>query len=100
MPKMNMVQAVHQALEEEMERDEDVVVLGEDVGVSGGVFRATDGFYTRFGPDRAIDTPLSELGIVGFAIGMALYGMRPVAEIQFADFIHLAYDQIVNNASH
>jgi pyruvate/2-oxoglutarate/acetoin dehydrogenase E1 component len=97
---MNMVQAVHQALEEEMERDENVLVLGEDVGVGGGVFRATDGFYKKFGPDRALDTPLSELGIVAFAIGIALYGMRPVAEIQFADFIHLAFDQIANNASH
>jgi len=77
-----------------------VLVLGEDVGVAGGVFRATEGFYQKFGEDRAVDTPLSELGIVGFAVGMALYGMRPVAEIQFADFIHLAFDQIVNNAAH
>lgn len=100
MPKMNMVQAVHQALLEEMERDENVVVLGEDVGLAGGVFLATEGFYQKFGPDRAIDTPLSELGIVAFSIGLALYGMRPVAEIQFADFIHLAFDQITNNASH
>jgi 2-oxoisovalerate dehydrogenase E1 component beta subunit len=100
MPKMNIVQAVHQALDEEMERDENVIVLGEDVGVAGGVFLATEGFYKKFGPDRSIDTPLSELGIVAFAIGIALYGMRPVAEIQFADFIHLAFDQIVNNASH
>src|SRR5439155_24745834 len=100
MPQMNMLQAVHRALEEEMERDADVLVLGEDVGVAGGVFRATEGFYQKFGEDRAVDTPLSELGIVGFAVGMALYGMRPVAEIHFADFIHLAFDQIVNNAAH
>ena len=100
MPKMNMVEAVHRALHEEMARDQNVVVLGEDVGMAGGVFRATQGFYEEFGEDRALDTPLSELGIVAFSIGIALYGMRPVAEIQFADFIHLAYDQIYNNAAH
>ncbi len=100
MPKMNMVEAVHQALLEEMERDDNVVCLGEDVGKAGGVFHATKGFHERFGENRSFDTPLSELGIVAFGFGMALYGMRPVAEIQFADFIHLAYDQIYNNVAH
>jgi pyruvate/2-oxoglutarate/acetoin dehydrogenase E1 component len=100
MPTMNIIQSVRQALNEEMKRDENVIVLGEDVGVAGGVFGVTEGLYAQFGPNRVIDTPLSENGIVGFAIGAALYGMRPVAEIQFADFIHLAFDQIVNNASH
>jgi 2-oxoisovalerate dehydrogenase E1 component beta subunit len=79
-----------------MRRDERVVVLGEDVGKFGGVFRATSGLYEEFGPDRVIDTPLAEAGIIGSAIGMALYGLRPVPEIQFADFIYPAYDQIVN----
>ena len=79
-----------------MRRDSRVVVLGEDVGKFGGVFRATTGLYDEFGPDRVFDTPLSEAGIIGSAIGMALYGLRPVPEIQFADFIYPAYDQIVN----
>jgi 2-oxoisovalerate dehydrogenase E1 component beta subunit len=93
---MTLIQAINQALHLEMERDKRVVVLGEDVGKSGGVFRATAGLYEKFGPDRAMDTPLSEDGIVGAAIGMALYGMRPVPEIQFADFLYPAFDQIVN----
>ncbi len=96
MPQMNMVQAIHDALRLEMQRDERVVVLGEDVGKSGGVFRVTQGLFDEFGEDRVIDTPLSEGGIIGAAIGMALYGLVPVPEIQFADFIFPAYDQIVN----
>jgi 2-oxoisovalerate dehydrogenase E1 component beta subunit len=96
MPVMNIIEAVNSALFLEMARDERVVVLGEDVGKFGGVFRATKGLYEKFGPDRSIDTPLAEGGIIGAAIGMALYGMRPVAEIQFADFIFPAFDQIVN----
>jgi 2-oxoisovalerate dehydrogenase E1 component beta subunit len=96
MPVMTLIQAINHALHLEMERDKRVVVLGEDVGKSGGVFRTTAGLYEKFGPDRAMDTPLSEDGIVGAAIGMALYGMRPVPEIQFADFIYPAFDQIVN----
>lgn len=96
MPQMNMVQAIHDALRLEMQRDERVVVLGEDVGRSGGVFRVTQGLIDEFGEDRVIDTPLSEGGIIGAAIGMALYGLVPVPEIQFADFIFPAYDQIVN----
>jgi 2-oxoisovalerate dehydrogenase E1 component beta subunit len=93
---MNMIEAVNSALRIEMKRDDRVVVLGEDVGKFGGVFRATKGLYEEFGPDRSIDTPLSEGGIIGTAIGMALYGLRPVAEIQFSDFIYPAFDQIVS----
>ena len=96
MPEMNIIQAVNDALRLEMRRDPRVVVLGEDVGRFGGVFRATSGLQEEFGPERCIDTPLAESGIVGTAIGMALYGLRPVPEIQFADFIYPAYDQIVS----
>ena len=96
MPTMNMVQAINDGLRAEMRRDPRVVVLGEDVGKVGGVFRVTQGLYDEFGDDRVIDTPLSEGGIVGCAIGMALYGLVPVPEIQFADFIFPAYDQIVS----
>ena len=96
MTTMNIIQAVNNALHTEMERDPSVVVLGEDVGKFGGVFRATSGLYDSFGSDRVIDTPLAESGIIGAAIGMALYGLRPVPEIQFADFIFPAFDQIVN----
>jgi 2-oxoisovalerate dehydrogenase E1 component beta subunit len=96
MPEMNIIQAVNDCLRLEMRRDDRVVVLGEDVGRFGGVFRATAGLYEEFGPDRCMDTPLAEAGIIGSAIGMALYGLKPVAEIQFADFIYPAFDQIVN----
>src|SRR5919205_3020423 len=96
MPEWNLVQAVNDALRVEMRRDPRVVVLGEDVGRFGGVFRATVDLQKEFGPDRCIDTPLAESGIIGTAIGMALYGLRPVAEIQFADFIFPAFDQVVN----
>lgn len=96
MPIMNIIQAVNDALRIEMAREPKVVVLGEDVGKFGGVFRATSGLYDQFGPERVIDTPLAEGGIIGTAIGMALYGLRPVPEIQFADFIFPAFDQIVN----
>jgi pyruvate dehydrogenase E1 component beta subunit len=96
MATMNIIQAVNSALHIEMARESKVVVLGEDVGKFGGVFRATSGLYDQYGPDRVIDTPLAEGGIIGSAIGMALYGLRPVPEIQFADFIFPAYDQIVN----
>src|ERR1700761_4034249 len=96
MPQMNMVQAINDALRFEMRRDSRVVVLGEDVGKVGGVFRVTQGLFEEFGDDRVIDTPLSEGGIIGTAIGMALYGLVPVPEIQFADFIFPAYDQIVS----
>lgn len=96
MATMNIIQAVNSALVNAMEADANVVVLGEDVGKFGGVFRATAGLHEKFGSDRVIDTPLSESGIIGTAIGMALYGMNPVAEIQFADFIFPGYDQIVS----
>ena len=92
MPTYNIIQAVNDALRSEMRRDENVVVLGEDVGQFGGVFRATQGLYEEFGADRVIDTPLAESGIIGTAVGMALYGLKPVPEIQFADFIFPAYD--------
>jgi pyruvate dehydrogenase E1 component beta subunit len=96
MPVLNIIQAVNDALRIEMKRDPRVVILGEDVGKFGGVFRATSGLFEEFGPERVFDTPLAEAGIIGTAIGMALYGLRPVPEIQFADFIFPAFDQIVN----
>src|SRR2546425_6371235 len=96
MAEWNIIQAVNDALRLEMRRDPRVVVLGEDVGKFGGVFRATAGLYEEFGPDRVIDTPLAEAGIVGAAIGMALYGLKPVPEVQFSDFIYPALDQIVS----
>jgi pyruvate dehydrogenase E1 component beta subunit len=99
MPEMTMVQAINDALRLEMRRDPDVLVLGEDVGRVGGVFRVTQGLWEEFGDERVMDTPLNEGGIVGAAIGMALYGLKPVAEIQFADFIYPAFDQIVNEAA-
>ncbi len=98
MPQMTMVQAINNALREEMRRDDRVVVLGEDVGRNGGVFRCTEGLIDEF-PDRVFDTPLAEGGIIGSAIGMALYGLRPVPEIQFMDFIYPAFDQIVSEAA-
>ena len=96
MADLNLMEAVRDALRVEMRRDPRVVVMGEDVGRFGGVFRATDGLQEEFGPERCIDTPLAESGIIGTAIGMALYGMRPVPEIQFGDYIYPAFDQIVN----
>ncbi len=96
MTQMNMVQAINDALRQEMRRDSRVVVLGEDVGKVGGVFRVTQGLWDEFGDDRVLDTPLAEGGIIGTAIGMALYGLVPVPEIQFSDFIYPAYDQIVS----
>lgn len=96
MAEVTMIQAINQALTEEMGRDNSVVVLGEDVGVNGGVFRATDGLQAQYGEERVMDTPLSESGIIGTAIGMAVYGLRPVPEIQFSDFIYPAFDQIVS----
>lgn len=96
MAQMNLVQAINDALRVEMKRDDRVVVMGEDVGRVGGVFRVTAGLWDEFGDDRVIDTPLSEGGILGTAIGMALYGLVPVPEIQFSDFIFPGYDQIVS----
>ncbi|HXN30935.1 MAG TPA: alpha-ketoacid dehydrogenase subunit beta [Polyangiaceae bacterium] len=94
--QLNLVQAINDALRFEMRRDDRVVVLGEDVARVGGVFRVTQGLWDEFGDTRVVDTPLSEGGIVGTAIGMALYGLVPIPEIQFADFIYPAYDQIVS----
>jgi pyruvate dehydrogenase E1 component beta subunit len=96
---LTLVQAVRDGLYGELERDEDVLVLGEDVGRNGGVFRATQGLYEEFGEDRVIDTPLAEGGIVGTAIGMAAYGLRPVPEIQFSGFMYPAFDQLVSHAA-
>ena len=98
MAEKTMVDAVHDAMQEEMRHDPRVIVMGEDVG-EGGVFRATQGLLDEFGPDRCIDTPLAESAIVGVAIGASLNGVLPVAEIQFADFIHPAMDQLVNEAA-
>jgi pyruvate dehydrogenase E1 component beta subunit len=96
---LTLVQAVRDGLRDELARDEDVIVMGEDVGKNGGVFRATEGLWEEFGEDRVIDTPLAESGIVGTAIGMAAYGLRPVAEIQFMGFIYPGFDQIVSHAA-
>jgi pyruvate dehydrogenase E1 component beta subunit len=98
MAKVTLIEAVTMALAWEMEHDERVMVLGEDVGVNGGVFRATAGLQSRFGPDRVMDTPLAESMIAGMSIGMAAQGMRPVAEIQFMGFIYPAVDQMINHA--
>lgn len=99
MPEMTLVEAVRQAMDEEMGRDERVFIVGEDVGKRGGVFRATVGLYDKYGSERVIDSPLAELSIVGVGIGAALYGMRPVCEIQFSDFIYPAFNQIVSEAA-
>lgn len=99
MPVVTVLQAIHDALESEMEADDRLLVLGQDVGVRGGVFRVTDGLLDRFGSRRVMDTPISESAIVGVAIGAALRGLHPVVEIQFADFIHACADQIINEAA-
>lgn len=96
MPQMTMVQAIQDALRVALREDPRVLILGEDVGKNGGVFRVTEGLQAEFGEDRVADTPLAENGIVGGAIGLALYGMKPIAEIQFVDFIYPAFDQIVS----
>ena len=97
MAKLNMVEAINLALREELERDSRVVILGEDVGKEGGVFRVTDGLQQKFGEERVVDTPLAELGIVAVAFGMAVYGLRPIAEIQFEGFLYPCLDQINNH---
>ncbi len=99
MAKLDLVAAINQALAQEMEADERVMLLGEDIGVNGGVFRVTDGLQKRFGADRVVDSPLSESGIIGTSIGLAMAGMRPVPELQFEGFMGPAYDQIVNQAA-
>lgn len=99
MAKRNIVEAVNAGLMEEMERDPAVIVLGEDVGKEGGVFRVTDGLQERFGSERAVDTPLAESGIVGVALGLAVKGLKPVAELQFMGFLPPAIDQIISHIS-
>ena len=99
MAKMTMVQALNYALNQEMARDQSVVVLGEDVGVDGGVFRVTEGLIEEYGSDRVMDTPLAESGIVGMSVGMAVYGLKPVAEMQFSGFSYLAFHQLESHAA-
>ncbi|MHB8632662.1 MAG: alpha-ketoacid dehydrogenase subunit beta [Thermoplasmatota archaeon] len=99
MPTMTLIQAVNHTLDQAMARDENVCLLGEDIGKNGGVFRATDGLWTKYGDARVLDTPLNESLIIGGAIGMALYGLRPVPEIQFQDFIFPGFDQLVSEAA-
>ncbi len=99
MPTMTMIQAIQSALDEEMNRDERVMLLGEDVGKRGGVFLATEGLQEKYGPERVIDTPLSEAAIIGAAVGLAALGMRPVAEIQFADYVFPGIDQLFSQAA-
>src|SRR5580693_4941916 len=96
MPQMNMIQAINSALDVMLERDPNVVLMGEDVGYFGGVFRVTDGLQRKYGEQRVLDTPIAEGGIVGAAIGMGVHGLKPVVEIQFADYAYPAFDQIVS----
>jgi 2-oxoisovalerate dehydrogenase E1 component beta subunit len=98
-PRRTMVEAIRDAMDVAMQRDENVVVFGEDVGYFGGVFRCTAGLQQKYGASRCFDTPISELGIVGAAVGMAAYGLRPCVEIQFADYMYPAYDQMVSEAA-
>ncbi len=99
MANLTLVQAINLALIQEMEKDDRVIVLGEDVGVNGGVFRVTEGLFRRFGPERVVDTPLAESGIIGTSIGLAMAGLRPVPEIQFEGFLAPAYDQLCTHAA-
>ena len=99
MPEITLIDGIRQAMDEELARDERVLIIGEDVGPRGGVFRATQGLFDKYGPKRVIDSPLAELSIVGVGIGAALYGMRPICEIQFADFIFPAVNQIIGEAA-
>jgi pyruvate dehydrogenase E1 component beta subunit len=99
MPKKTMIEAINEAMEQEMEQNERVIVLGEDVGRNGGVFRATDGLQARFGEDRVIDTPLAESGIVGTAVGLSVNGFRPIVEIQFLGFVYETMDQLSAQAA-
>ena len=99
MPRMTMIEAIRSAMDVKMGEDENVVVFGEDVGYFGGVFRCTAGLQQKYGSSRCFDAPISELGIVGTAVGMAAYGLRPCVEIQFADYVYPAYDQIVSEAA-
>jgi pyruvate/2-oxoglutarate/acetoin dehydrogenase E1 component len=98
MPTMTYLQAISDAMRQEMRHDERVLVMGEDIGVFGGAFKVTDGFVDEFGPGRVMDTPLAESGIIGTAVGAAVVGLRPIAEMQFADFVSCGFDQLVNVA--
>ena len=99
MARMNMIQAINSGMDVMMDRDPNVIVMGEDVGYFGGVFRATAGLQTKYGKTRVFDTPITECGIIGVAVGMGAYGLRPVPEIQFADYIYPALDQLVSEAA-
>jgi 2-oxoisovalerate dehydrogenase E1 component beta subunit len=99
MAAMNMIQALNSAMDVMLERDPDVLIFGEDVGFFGGVFRATEGLQKKHGLERCFDTPIAEGGLIGVAVGMGAYGLRPVVEIQFADYIYPAYDQIVSEVA-
>ncbi|MAC74284.1 MAG: alpha-ketoacid dehydrogenase subunit beta, partial [Phycisphaerae bacterium] len=99
MASLTLVQAINLALVQEMEKDDRVLLLGEDVGINGGVFRVTEGLQKRFGDHRVVDTPLAESGIIGTSIGLAMAGLRPVPEIQFDGFLGPAYDQICSHAA-
>ena len=99
MPNLNLVESINLALKQEMKKDKSIIILGEDVGEDGGVFRVTDGLAKEFGNERVIDTPLAESGIVGISMGMALMGLKPIAEIQFEGFFMPALDQIINHIS-
>ncbi|MCP3891258.1 MAG: alpha-ketoacid dehydrogenase subunit beta, partial [Desulfobulbaceae bacterium] len=96
MAKMTMVEAINLALKQEMEKDDQVILLGEDIGLDGGVFRVTDGLIDIFGDQRVLDTPLAESAIAGMAVGMAVYGLKPVCEIQFSGFAYQNFHQIEN----
>ena len=99
MPAMNLVQAINNALEQEMERDKSVILLGEDIGKNGGVFRVTEGLWQKFGEERVIDTPLAEVGIISTALGLAVAGMKPIPEVQFDGFSIAMFDQLYNHVS-
>jgi len=99
MPEMTLIDAIRQGMDEELAHDPNVFIVGEDVGVRGGVFRATMGLFDKYGPQRVMDSPLAEASIIGVGIGAAMYGLRPICEIQFADFIHPAFNQIINEAA-
>ncbi len=99
MAKMTMVQSLNLALKQEMERDDSIILLGEDIGIDGGVFRVTDGLIEQFGEKRVVDTPLAESGIVGMSVGMAVYGLKPICEIQFSGFAYQNFHQIENHAA-
>ena len=99
MPAMNLVQAINNALEQEMERDKSVILLGEDIGKNGGVFRVTEGLWQKFGEERVIDTPLAEVGIISTALGLAVAGMKPIPEVQFDGFSIAMFDQLYNHIS-